>query len=724
MGPLLLSGVLAIATASAGLATCPSGSSWIRFPEDCGAGDTLGTAVSAVSDGGTVDVASGTYTFGSSGLNLSGLNKSVTLSARSLRGVTFSGGGTSPLVKVVNSTSNGKPLVFEGIVFSNGYSGSANRSGGVTLTNAEATFADCAFTNNRMVESSTGGGALGLYGGSRAILVRTTFTGNQAKNQGGAIYAVRNAGDGPSSVWVYDGTFTNNTTAGSGFTATSAGGAIYLRNAKLWVADTRFAGNVAGWVGGAIYGWGDWGSKSPYCSYDSAPSTDILISRSVFDSNRADDTANPGVQTAPTFGGAIHTENCVRTRIYGSSFDSNEAEWGGAISADHTELLLSQSVFRYNRVTATSSSLPVGGTLWSYAGDVSGSPDYPNGSVTINRTLVEGGTSADSGAANAQVGGCLFLQGDSSKAIPVPASARVSVTVADSAFVHCNAGSLSSASPGVRGGAMATNRVKLDVTNTLFVQNRAGGTTGSTSNYGLGAAIALLYDSIGTFHANVVMTDSFASEALAHPNYVDLWVDSSATVGSPEEWTESPPSVAGMVVAAPSQPAGAGGPYVGESDVVWAYAGSSATLDGSGVGTHPKSGVKNETSGNHTLAVSGLSNCSRCTTSTQAPTEPSTTLTATPSSLAPGQSTTLSWSTPDGSYLASVVDRGLGETGATGSRSVTPGGTQAFRRIAITQQGGTLAEPLVVVGGAGGGGQLIMANGFENNLNGWTLVVQ
>jgi len=104
---LLLVALLALPAALD--AACTAGARRIQVPEEC---TTIGSAVTALADGGTIDLAPGTYTFGTGGLNLSGKNKAMTLAARVAGGVTFSGQGLYPVVKVSNSASNGEPIVF------------------------------------------------------------------------------------------------------------------------------------------------------------------------------------------------------------------------------------------------------------------------------------------------------------------------------------------------------------------------------------------------------------------------------------------------------------------------------------------------------------------------------------------------------------------------------------------------------------------------------------
>jgi hypothetical protein len=152
-----------------------------------------------------------------------------------------------------------------------------------------------------------------------------------------------------------------------------------------------------------------------------------------------------------------------------------------------------------------------------------------------------------------------------------------------------------------------------------------------------------------------------------------------------------------MLVAAPSLPAAPGGPFGGEAFLSWAYAGSSASLDGDSLGG-AKTGSVEESEGGHQLQVSGLGSCARCSATVLSPVDPATTLVASPASIVPGGSSRLSWTTPAGSFLASLIDRRLGEKPASGQTTVSPGGTTTWRRLVLTAQGGALAEETVAVG--------------------------
>jgi hypothetical protein len=412
-------------------------------------------------------------------------------------------------------------------------------------------------------------------------------------------------------------------------------------------------------------------------------------------------------------------------RVYRSSFERNWADWGGAISVDHTQSTIEQTSLRHNYATVPdlSNSYPLGGAFVSLNGDL-GAADHPTPALVFRRVLVQGGRAGQPGATTAQLGGCLNVRGDTSKSIPVAASARVTTTITDSAFFDCGAGPLVPELALVRGGAIDTNRANLIVANVLFARSRVE----AGSAYARGSGIALRDDSRASFSGNVVFAGGSAELPSSWTSDIDLFVgsDSSAS-GSREEWAENPPSVAGILIAAPSAPAAAGGPFTGEAYVTWAYAGSSASLDGSSVPSNPKNGVAEKVEGGHTLQVSGLGSCGRCSQTIANPLEPAATLAASPATIQPGASSTLGWSTPDGSFLAGLVDRGVGEKAASGSSSVAPGGTATYRRLAVTQQGGALAEETIYVGESPPppSGDPIFLDGFDSGGYGdWDVVQQ
>lgn len=695
----------AVLVARGAAAVCTPGATPLRVPEDCA---LVSDAVAAIADGGTIDIATNTYAFGASGLDLSGKNRAMTLRARSIGGVIFSGGTTGQVVRMVNGAANGKPIVFEGIRFVNGFSATANRAGGVTLANADATFADCSFEQNRMTEATTGGGALGLYGNSRALVVRSAFVGNSATNDGGAIYAVKANTGISSAVWIHDSTFDGNRSG-------KAGGAIYLRDGKARVTKSRFESNVADFVAGAIYAFGSWTGSAPYCNF-SAASSDVVVSRSHFVSNRADDDEFPGKSVdGHTEGGALHSEDCTRMQIFHSLLEQNEANVGGALSIYRARTDITDTVLRGNRaVYAASGQVPAGGTIAELSSDSSlAGNDYPSAELNISGSLIEG----IAGTATAQLGGCLASNGDLARKNAggtLNSAWRAKLTLTGTALDNCSIAQLDTGSTSVAGGALFAALSNVTLTNVLIAN--ASGDGGASAN-AIGGGATLSNQTTASF-SNLAF-----SGCTSDGPYPSLRVDAtSSTSGSWSAWSATQSSPAGgILLAVPSRVPSGSAPFPGIAYVAFAWSGSSATLDGNALGS-PKNGVVQKAEGTHTLAVSGLSNL---TATLASPIAPSSTLDATPTTIASGSATTLAWTTPTGTFLTSLIDRGVGEKPASGSATASPLGTSSYRRLAVTREGGSLAERLVTVSGsAPPPSGSIFADGFESGtLAAWSVAV-
>jgi uncharacterized repeat protein (TIGR03803 family)/predicted outer membrane repeat protein len=145
-----------------------------------------------------------------------------------------------------NSTNNsfcgGGAIVNHGalVVLNSAFSGNtitgAFSNAGAIYTNSQATIASCTFTNNAANGGDSGGaieadGPLNLSG--------STFTGNIATGNGGAIYGTSTAVD------VNGCTFSGN--------SASNGGAVYYASGTLTISSSTFTGNSATTDGGAIY---------------------------------------------------------------------------------------------------------------------------------------------------------------------------------------------------------------------------------------------------------------------------------------------------------------------------------------------------------------------------------------------------------------------------------------------------------------------------------------
>jgi hypothetical protein len=91
----------------------------VRVPEDQ---PTIQAALAAVPNGGTIDVASGTYAAPSpNGFVLSNLGKGFTLRGRSRQTVVLDGAGVRTVLRYLNTTpASGGPLAVENLTFANG----------------------------------------------------------------------------------------------------------------------------------------------------------------------------------------------------------------------------------------------------------------------------------------------------------------------------------------------------------------------------------------------------------------------------------------------------------------------------------------------------------------------------------------------------------------------------------------------------------------------------
>ena len=103
----------------------------IRVPEDY---LTLQNAINNVPDGGIIDLRSGTYSAPAGGFLINDMQKGFTIRARQNGGAILDGGGSRNILQAINSDlSMGRPIIFQGLVFANGYSNTAGLVGGHIL---------------------------------------------------------------------------------------------------------------------------------------------------------------------------------------------------------------------------------------------------------------------------------------------------------------------------------------------------------------------------------------------------------------------------------------------------------------------------------------------------------------------------------------------------------------------------------------------------------------
>ncbi len=371
-------------------------------------------------------------------------------------------------------------------------------------------------------KSGKNGGAIGTRLGANAnnsaakLDIEASFTGNQALNNGGAIYSTfyTDNGLGKGEGVTIKGTFTSNT-------AGNSGGAIYNDGAKdsagnnggvMTVSDSTFTGNSAEVWGGAIYS----GGKSS-----------LTVKNSTFKENTAGYAGALGAGT-----------NTLKTAIENTVFENNSALEIGAVGLFGADSSLKNVKFIGNKATSTDASSDGAGALFlgavsttSVDGVISESyfesntsgtrggaistrswylGDNTNAKLDINNTKFVGNTAKTEGGAfdnyfynsskggfayvgnsefeknSAANGGAIYNHGSTSKQLSDnpstnnnPLKQLASIEIADSTFTGNTASSL--------GGAIYNEldgTVKLSGTNT-FSGNTASGKANDIHNLGV-----------------------------------------------------------------------------------------------------------------------------------------------------------------------------------------------------------------------------------------------
>ncbi len=392
--------VVLAAAIFAGDAVSGAGQALIRVPADL---PTLQQAIAAVSDGGVIELATGTYTPPTGGFEIKDLNKSFVLRAAAGGVPVIDGLGTRPLIQYRNSFMRASQwLTFEGLTLRNGFA-SDGSAGGLTMERAQGTFVDCRFENNRTDVVNGGGGGLIVGLESKALIVNCVFAGNSAKFYGGGM-----SGGSFSEVYIHGCLFSGNRTNLPGHRPTASGGAIHISNSILHISNSRFEDNRAGYVGGAIYLFGE------YDDNPAAPASRMILSNCTFDGNVAQN--DPGVVTpGPPESGAIHIENDTIADVYSSRFFGNSAMAAGALGVFRAKANIYHSVFVGNTALGQGTWLGYGGAISLTSNDGPdattnfGTINRPPGELTIEDTLIEGPVG---GAAVSEAGGGIYVGGD------------------------------------------------------------------------------------------------------------------------------------------------------------------------------------------------------------------------------------------------------------------------------------------------------------------------
>lgn len=500
--------------------------SFIRVPQDT----DLQTAINQVSDGGVIEIAAGTYSSPSGGFVISDLGKSFTIRAAAGATVVLDGGGIREILTFVNSSADrGGLVVFQDLIFANGRAVTDGRAGGATLYRAQAYFLRCTFRENQGMQPSTGGGGVLVAQGSEVTFESCTWSGNTAKNFGGGLVV-----SDQSKVTVRDSLFVNNRTNVPGHSQTAAGGAIHVGNSTLLVYGSRFEENQAGYVGGAIYAIGEWGSQ-----------TYVVVGNSEFVRNSV---APAYVLPWPTEGGAVHAEDQTVVTIYDSRFIENRAMTGGALNLYRAVVEVLRTVFQDNAATGTGAANGFGGAISAISNDVpaDGNENRRTAHLVVTDSLI---TSAIPSAG--QSGGGIYAAGDGNRAYGLngvtqqgtPADNRAKVTLERVVIFNVSVQEANAPGTGI-GAGMLVDLVDLTMRDSLIISNKAAGANNSS---GGGLAIinnslarlervTLAYNVVGKFGGGMFVQGSIieAQDCALFGNKVDNGVYGSAIFAAPD----------------------------------------------------------------------------------------------------------------------------------------------------------------------------------------------
>ena len=412
---------------------------------------TITDAIRAVADGGIIEILPGTY---QETLRIENLNKSFILRAKQNNTVNLTANGTSGILRIVN----GKPVTLEGLNIINGVSNVDGLAGGLTINRGQVTLVKCKFIGNGGFQPTTGGGALLIFNRSKVFIVDSFFVNNAAKNSGGAIEIQDN-----SAVYIDNATFTENKVNIPYHRVTSAGGAVHIGNSTVFISDSYFGNNQAGYVGGAVFVIGTW--KNPYES----PQAQLMIINSKFEKNAAIKDASVGFYE-PTGGGGVHAEDQSLLRIYNSRFIENFADIGGAVTGYRSKVEIYDSAFMRNKSTM------FGGVISVTSNDTPNDPiNYPPGNLIVKDSYIEG---LGLNSPVAESAGGVYVSGDVNRMYGINGVSqqgdatqnRAMATIENVVFRNNNVAVNEARS---HAGALMVDFGALTLRNSLFLLNRA-----------------------------------------------------------------------------------------------------------------------------------------------------------------------------------------------------------------------------------------------------------
>ncbi|MFN8445322.1 MAG: choice-of-anchor Q domain-containing protein [Caldilineaceae bacterium] len=326
--------------------------------------------------------------------------------------------------------------------------GGSNPGGALFVNNGLLVVVDSSFTQN---QASNDGGALFAR---QVTITNTDFLSNTSTHNGGAVYS-------GGTTRVTDSLFENNLAYVNGGSSIN-GGALFI-NGALSTINSDYISNTVLNLGGAIFAQSATVQGGQFIHNRSL--TDHAGAVWIDGGNPIIDSAQFISNTAVKGGGAVWSNPPVV--VSNTSFVSNTAQFGGALFANST-LQMTNSQLRLNAAT--------GG---------SGGGAVSNGATQITNTLFASNTTSSQG-------GGLYVQNTTSLANVQ--FTNNSATDGGGAYVKGKGTVLNSAFTGNSvlgsdGGALYLVSGAQTISNTSFTGNRATGSSGITGTDGRGGAI-------------------------------------------------------------------------------------------------------------------------------------------------------------------------------------------------------------------------------------------